>query len=542
MFPAVPRPQRPFFRGLAASLLALALPALAATGAGAQTAPAASPSAAPAAAFAPKLGPALPFSFDTLTAEAKALAAKPYVAPQVKSPALYDKIDYDAYWHIQFKPAETVYAGATPIQFFHEGTYFRYPVTMHVVADGEARQVLYSADYFDMPKDSPARAIEGQAGFAGFRIMRPDLKTDWISFLGAAYFRTDGADRQYGLSARAIALNTGMSEPEEFPRFTSFWIEGGKDGTVTIYALMDGPSVTAAFRMTGRDADGQILDTSARFFFRGAVGRLGIAPLTSMFWYSEENRLQGFDWRPEVHDSDGLAMVTGTGERIWRPLNDPERVVTSSFSDNNPQGFGLIQRDRNFDHYQDDGVFYNKRPSVWIQPEGGWGKGAVQLVEIPTDDEIFDNIVAYWVPATEPKAGTRMDFNYKLHWGREEPLDWQVARTVATRLGRGGVPGQPRPAGQIKLAIDFQGPTLDGLTQASGVKPEVTSPPGVEIVNPYVLPVVGTKRWRLIFDVKAPASTETTDIRAFLSLKGKPLTETWLGQLHPQQILRWGKH
>lgn len=492
--------------------------------------------------FKPDLGPAKPFSFATLETMAETLAKAPYAPPVVKHPELYDKIDYDAYWRIRFKPEDTVDVDGVPLQFFHEGTYFRDAVTMHVVENGQAREVIYSPDYFDMPADSPARAIEKEAGFAGFRIMRPDLKSDWISFLGAAYFRTDGADRQYGLSARGVAINTGMAQPEEFPRFSQFWIEGSEDGTATIYALMDGKSLTGAFRIKGKDDDGQILDISARFFFRNPVGRLGIAPLTSMFWYSEENRLQGFDWRPEVHDSDGLAMITGAGERIWRPLNDPDRVVTSTFSDDNPQGFGLIQRDRNFDHYQDDGVFYNKRPSVWVQPQGNWGKGAVQLVEIPTDDEIFDNIVAYWVPAAPPQAGSRVALDYKLYWKREEPVDWKLARTVATRLGRGGVPGQPRPKDQIKLSIDFEGDPLQGLTQKSGVKPEISVPKGVEVINPYVLPVVGTDLWRLIFDVKAPETLETADVRAYLSLKGKPLTETWLGQLHPQQILRWGKH
>ncbi|WP_241560063.1 glucan biosynthesis protein [Solirhodobacter olei] len=494
------------------------------------------------AGFTPDLGPAQPFSFEALMARAEALAGQPYKAPVVKDPALYDKIDYDAYWHIRFKPDHTVYAGPVPLQFFHEGTYFRTPVALHLVENGEAREVTYTASYFDMPEDSPARAIEGQAGFAGFRIMRPDLKSDWISFLGAAYFRTDGADRQYGLSARAVAIDTGLSTPEEFPRFTAFWIEGAADGTATIYALMDGPSVTGALRISGRDHDGQVLDIATRFYFRKEVKRLGIAPLTSMFWYSEENRLQGFDWRPEVHDSDGLAMISGTGERIWRPLNDPDRVVTSSFADDNPKGFGLIQRDRNFDHYQDDGVFYNKRPSVWIAPKGDWGKGAVQLVEIPTDDEIFDNIVAYWVPEAPVKAGDRVSLDYKQYWGREEPVDWKLARTVATRLGRGGVPGQERPKDQIKVAVDFAGPALDGLNQSSGVTPEVSAPDGVKIINPYVLPVVGTKNWRLIFDVKAAKTVETVDIRAYLSMDGKALSETWLGQLHPEQILRWGKH
>lgn len=498
--------------------------------------------AAAGPATVPAFGPARPFSFDLLAAQAEALSQKPYTAYVPPHPELLDKIDYDAHWRIRFRPEATVMAGPVPLQFFHMGLYFRAPVAMHVVENGESREVLYSADYFDMPKDSPARAIEGEAGFAGFRIMRPDLKTDWISFLGAAYFRTDGADRQYGLSARGVALNTGMAMPEEFPSFTAFWIEGASDGTATIYALMDGPSVTGAFRMSGRDADGQVLDVKSRLYFRQPVGRLGIAPLTSMYWYSESNRLQGFDWRPEVHDSDGLSMVTGTGEHIWRPLNDPDRIVTSSFVDRNPKGFGLIQRDRAFENYQDDGVFYNKRPSVWVEPVNDWGNGAVQLVEIPTDDEIFDNVVAFWVPEAPPQAGSRYSHDYRLYWGRQEPGDWPFARTVATRIGRGGVPGQPRPEGQIKVAIDFAGASLKGLAVKDNLKPMVSAPAGVEIINPYLLPVVGTERWRLIFDIRAPEGADTVDLRAYLARSGAPLSETWLGQVHPAQVLRLGRH
>ena len=182
-----------------------------------------------------------------------------------------------------------------------------------------------------------------------------------------------------------------------------------------------------------------------------------------------------------------------------------------------------------------------KRPSFWIEPQGDWGAGAVQLVEIPTDDEIFDNVVAYWVPKAEPEKGAQVALDYKLYWTRQEPADWQVARTVATRFGRGGVPGQPRPDSQIKIAIDFEGPALTGLTVKDGITPVVSVPEGVEVVNPYVLPVVGTDRWRLIFDVKAPEGMETVDARAYLARNDTPLTETWLGQLHPDQILRWGR-
>jgi len=523
----------PLLRLPALALLALPLAATAET-----LTPVAAESAAP---FTPALAAPQPFSFDLLAARAQAMAAAPYQPPQVAQPEVLERIDYDAHWRIRFHPEATVTVGDVPVQFFHLGTYFRNPVKVSVVEGEQSREVVYDPRFFDMPEDSPARALTRGAGFAGFRLMRPDLKTDWISFLGGAYFRTDGALHQYGLSARGVALNTGMSIPEEFPRFTEFYIEHPADGSVdvVIHALMDGPSVTGAYRMkiVNTEGKGQVMEISSRLFFRAPVERLGIGPLTSMYWYSETNRVLGFDWRPEVHDTDGLMMVMGNGEQIWRPLNNPPRVVTSSFYGQDIKGFGLIQRDRNYANYEDDGVFYDKRPAVWIEPLSGWGKGAVQLVEIPTNDEIYDNIVAFWNPAEQPQAGSALQFDYRLHWGIDAPVESPLARTVATRIGAGGVPGHPRPAGQLKLVVDFEGAAVKGLGQQDGVTPEITLPEGVKLVQAYALPVVGTDRWRLIFDIAAPG-VETVDIRAYLSRNGAPLTETWLGQVQPAQYDR----
>ncbi|MDR5654603.1 glucan biosynthesis protein [Ruixingdingia sedimenti] len=487
-------------------------------------------------------GGEIPFSFDLLAARAAALAAAPHVPAPVRAPEVLERIDYDAHWRIRFRPERTVDLGGVPVQLFHLGTYFRQPVRMFAVRDGAAREIAYAPDFFDMPADSPARALPPDAGFAGFRIMRPDLASDWISFLGAAYFRTDGAERQYGQSARAVAVDTGLSTPEEFPRFTEFYIEPapGPDHDVVIHALLDGPRLAGAWRMAirHRDGAGQVMDVESRLYFRAPVERLGIGPLTSMYWYSETNRFQSFDWRPEVHDTDGLMMLTGAGERIWRPLMNPDRVVTSSFEDVNPRGFGLVQRDRAFANYQDDGVFYDRRPAVWIEPRGDWGAGAVQLVEIPTDDEIYDNIVAFWNPAQKPQPGQEMRFDYRMTWASDVPEKGPVARTVATRIGAGGVPGHPRPEGQIKVVIDFAGGALEGLGQQDGVVPRISAPAGVDLLNPYALPIARHGGWRLVFDLKAPPGVETLDLRAYLEREGVALTETWLGQVHPGQIAR----
>ena len=340
--------------------------------------------------------------------------------------------------------------------------------------------------------------------------------------------------------ARALAVDTGLARPEEFPRFTSFYLEkDDKPGDgIVIYALLDSKSVAGAYRIEAEneDGEGQVLHITSRLFFREAVERLGVAPLTSMYWYSETHRNMAFDWRPEVHDSDGLEVVTGSGEQIWRPLNNPPRVVTSSFFDENPEGFGLIQRDRNFDHYQDDGVFYNRRASAWVEPEGDWGKGAVQLVELPSDDEIYDNIVAYWLPEDLPEAGDERDFSYTLTWAATAPPNERLAETTASRIGRGGVPGQPRPGDQVKVVVDFSGPAVEGLTVDDGVEPEISVGSGAEIINAYAMPIVGTDDWRMTYDLKFDGTADTIDVRAYLAEDGEPLTETWLGQFHPGQF------
>ena len=277
------------------------------------------------------------------------------------------------------------------------------------------------------------------------------------------------------------------------------------------------------------------MEVSCQLHVRREVQRFCIAPLTSMYWFSETLKGQAGDWRPEVHDSDGLALWTGAGERIWRPLKNPPRMMVSAFGDDNPRGFGLMQRDRDYDHYH-DGVAYERRPSLWVEPMGGWGRGAVQLIELPTDDEIHDNIVAAWVPAEPVKAGRVLDLAYKLHWRNAEPphvaQQMTLARTIATRIGTGGEPGQPRPKGVKKFVVEFRGRPLENVP--SGAKPEavVTASRG-EIVNPFTEALTNdvAGHWRAVFDLKADPG-DPVELRMFLRLKDQVLSETWAYQFH----------
>ncbi|MFK7763712.1 MAG: glucan biosynthesis protein [Roseobacter sp.] len=474
--------------------------------------------------------------FEQLVSYAQAAAREVYAPPVVPMPELIDLVDYSAHWQIRFRKTQSLYPGAddAAVQFFHPGRFFPEPVAMYLRDPlAGAREVPFDKSLFDMPVDSPAQDLPAGYGFAGFRIMRPDMKPDWVSFLGASYFRTDGPEGQYGLSARGLAINTGLNQPEEFPRFSAFWLgPAEREGDdLSVWALLEGPSVSGAYRFglaKSSDQDqGHVTGVAAHVFMREDVERIGIAPLTSMYWYSETDRVIGKDWRPEIHDSDGLALATGNGERIWRPLNNPATLSTSSFFDSNPRGFGLVQRDRDFNHYQDDGVFYDKRPSAWVRPRGDWGRGAVQLIEIPTEDETFDNIVAYWVPEQPARKGDAFTFEYDIEWRARDPENGGAATVVATRQGQGGIPGDPIPEGVGKIVIDFEGEALNGLDRESGVTPVVEASNGV-IVDPVgAYPIVGTKQWRLAFDFRQ-ANSGPVSLRAYLRLEGKALTETWL--------------
>ncbi|MFD0988015.1 glucan biosynthesis protein [Methyloligella solikamskensis] len=482
------------------------------------------------------LGKPEPYSFEILKARAEKLASEPYKDAPPKAADILETVDFDAYQKIAFKPEMALWPKTdTPFstQLFHLGRYFKSPVEMHVVEGGKQENIGYTPEAFTFKDDAVRKKLPEDLGYAGFRLMEPGGKADWLAFLGASYFRSAGPDGQYGMSARGLAIDTGLPRPEEFPHFSGFWLHRPKPGatSMVVDALLESESCTGAYRFVISGPETFVMDITANIYVRKDIERLGIAPLTSMYWYGETTPRPNKDWRPEVHDSDGLAMWTGAGERLWRPLNNPEVTRTSTFTDDNPKGFGLLQRDRDFAEYQDDGAFYEKRPGVWIEPVGDWGKGEVQLLEIPTDDEIYDNIAAYWKPAEPIAAGSAHTFEYKLHWVAEEPYPPEVGRVVATRLGQGGIPGQERPDNVKKFVVDFEGGPLSKLKQRFDLNVHVDASRGT-VDNPFAIKVVGTDRWRAIFDLEVEGE-EPVELRLYLSLDGETLTETWLYQYLP---------
>ena len=497
---------------------------------------------APRAATAQNAGDGQPFSFDLLTEEMRLRATQDFV-PAERPEGFLGNLDYDDYRNIRFLPERARWIDSDQpfrVHAFHTGWLFGEPVTLSEVRDGMARAMSFTTTDFDYMNDlagtvAPDQPLPGVAGFRfNYPLNRPDRADELVAFLGASYFRALGQGNGYGISARGIAINTGSGEPEEFPRFTRFYLEhpGPDAAEAVVYAALEGPSVTGAYRFAIRPGITTEMDVTARLFFRADVAELGVAPLTSMFLYDEKNRSVFDDYRPKVHDSNGLRLVRRDGDVLWRPLNNPATLANAYFTDGQPLRFGLHQRDRDFANYQDSESHYEARPSLDVEPLGDWGPGMVRLVEIPTDLEVNDNIVAFWVPEAAPRAGDAREFAYRLHWGNLDPADTaeDLARVAYTRTGAGGVSGVPSPEGKRKFVVDFQGAFLSALTDADvdAITPVVTLSSG-EIASTSLEKIETADIWRLVLDIRLPEG-ETIEMSAHLAGFDRKLTETWLYQ------------
>jgi glucans biosynthesis protein len=485
------------------------------------------------------------FTFADVRQRAAALASKPFENEKAPLPQALRDLDYDAYRDIRFRPDEALWRHEDlpfQVQFFQRASFsfMASPldrVVVNVVDKGQVVPVRYSSDLFDFGRLGSPPNLPADLGFAGFRLHYPlhhnDYYDEILVFLGASYFRALGQKQTYGLSARGLAIDTGLAtKEEEFPRFREFWLEKPDKhaAELTLYALLDSPRVTGAYRFTVRPGKETVIEVTANVFMRDDVEKIGFAPLTSMFFSGEGTARFLDDFRPEVHDSDGLLMATGQGEWIWRPLNNPTSLRVSYFSDTNPRGFGLLQRDRNFDHYQDLEVLYEKRPSVWIEPLGEWGKGVVQLVEIPSDADWYDNIVAFWSPEARAQAGKEWLFEYRMYFALEKQALPPGGRTYATRVGRGGSGGVIEP-GKRKFVLDFVGGPLQDLAADAPIDAVVTSSSG-RIDNKVVQRNDFIDGWRVFFEF-TPEDAATVELRCFLKLGEDALTETWSYQWTP---------
>lgn len=498
-------------------------------------------SLAPRTAFAQAGGgaPAPAFSFEALVEQMRQKAGESFDGTVAELPERFAALDYDQYRAIRFRPDKAVWrdAGVSyEMQAFPPGGLYTKPVQIYEVDGPNLRELHFTGADFEYREPLNAADFEGQdlPGVAGFRLHyplnRPEYKDELIAFLGSSYFRALGKGSIYGLSARGLAIDTAAGKPEEFPRFTRFFIERPQPGqnSLKIWAELESERVTGAYAFVVTPGINTEVEVDARIFLRGDVDRLGIAPLTSMYLFGENDRLGFDDFRPEVHDSDGLLILHDSGERQWRPLVNPRNLGLSFFSAEKIKGFGLIQRDRNFENYQDTEAKYERRPSLWIEPLDDWGKGHVMLAEIPSQKEIHDNIAAFWIPSGPAKAGAELRFRYRMYWGREPEPGTELAQITDTRTGHGGSAASDYDPALRKFVVEFRGGPLMPVGRDANIEPKLWVQ-NAEVRNP-LLQQLQPGHWRFIFDLYRQDNSSPSEMSLSLVLDGKTATETWMYQ------------
>lgn len=516
----------------------------------------------------PEVPPAY-FSLADVEARAAALAARPFENPDGQVPDFLLNISYDQWRKLRFRPDRSLWRQEDlpfEVQFFHPGLFYNRLVTLNIVEGGEARKLPFSTDMFEYGDDGlAARVRSTPLEFAGFRlhfpIKNPDYKDEVAVFLGATYFRAVSKNSQYGLSGRGLAIDTALPGGEEFPYFREFWlVKPAPDAeAMTVYALMDTPSMTGAYRFVITPGDPTVMDVRCTLFARtGARGvqKIGLGALTSMFLFGETQNGQPGDYRPEVHDSDGLLYRDAEGRWFWSPLANPKRLAVNSFRLDNPRGFGLMQRDALFDHYQDMEARYDERPSLWVEPRDEWGPGRLELIEIPSEEEIHDNMVAFWVPdkpvpdlpegQNPPPEAQRayppsMRYAYRLYWMTPGVSPHGLGRAASTRTSRSA------QGDSMRFFIDFEGRELNALPADTGLTSVIEAPDEAPVLEKQLIKNPETGGWRLVFQVRLPKEEGVMQslkaardgapsyrFRAVLK-KGEnlpdPLTETWVYDL-----------
>jgi glucans biosynthesis protein len=473
------------------------------------------------------------FSQAALLDHARALARRPFVPPVPELPEPFTKLDYDQYVSIRAVPQAHLWTqegrGFT-IEPLHRGYAFNAPVLLFVVEDETVRRIAFERGKFDYGRLNVPQTL-ADLGFSGFRIFgdaQQDGRTREVAiFQGASLFRSAARGQNLGIMARGLTLKLGDARGEEFPGFRAFWIErpGPLADTLVVHALLDAESTTGAYRFTLRAGEMTIIDTEMTLFPRAAVENYGIGGMQSTFYFGAHSRRTTDDVRPAVHESQGLAILNGNGEWIWRPLANPETLQISSFVDPSPRGFGLLQRERDFTAFLDEDQRFERRPSLWIEPIGDWAAGSVQLFEIPTDNEINDNVIAFWRPRQPLQPGTEATFIYRQYWTWQPPERPPLAIVTATRAGR-GTGGRRR-----RFVVDFSGDALKDPQTIQNVRPRLSVGPGA-VSSPRLATHPERRLCRVAFDLD-PGTENACELRLLLEAGGKPVSETWLYRWTP---------
>lgn len=471
------------------------------------------------------------FSYETVVEMASEMAAGGYLSAVPALPKALRELSYDQVRDIRWRDEFTLWRKeGLPFQarFFHPGGLHDRPVEIFEVTGNQVEPLRYAPEFFDFGKSPAGVSRPASLGYAGFRIHhplnRPDVMDEVFVFLGASYFRAVGRGLHYGVSARGLAIHTDVKgKPEEFPVFSKFWLKKPEPfaGSMVVYALLESRRVVGAYEFEIWPGPETHMIVRATLFFTGHPEAVGFAPLTSMFWFGENTGDTFGDFRPEVHDSDGLLMERSNGEWVWHPLSFCRQKQVNVFEDANPGGFGLMQRDRDFSHYQDLEAKYHERPGVWVQPLSGFDKGAVHLIQLPTRNEFMDNVVAYWSPEDVPGPLQAVRFSYKLRWLGEAADLPPLGRAISTR-----VDDQDKPYYR-HFFVEFAGGPLRGLKPGETPGVDVSSPTGAQISDVKIEWNEFNASWRVSFYASTPENKAPHEFSCRLVRNGEAMTETW---------------
>ncbi len=472
------------------------------------------------------LGDPAPFDPSTVTEAARSLSKRPFKSLSSDIPGMFRDLSYEQYATIRERPGTAIWAAENTgfsIAPLHRGFIFSNPMEISLVYDASARRVIYDQALFDFDQLAAPSNI-GDLGFSGFRVLAQGQGgfSERAIFQGASFFRSLAPSQTFGTMARAMSIKTADPRGEEFPAFRSVWIERPTlaAGALVIHALIDSESVTGAYRFTLRPGDATIIDTECTLFARVTVDSLGLATMSATHLSGPIDERRDDDLRPSVSEVTGLQMLTGKGEWLWRPVANRNTLQISTFVDESPRGFGFLQRDRNFDHYQDDDQHYETRPSLWIEPIGDWSAGGVQLVEIPSVSEANDNIICFWKPKQPLAAGSETFFAYRQFWCWNPPEQPPLAIATQSRSGRGSSSKRRR------FVVEFNGDILGAPENSETLKANLSAAPG-SIVTVRTFTSTDKKSCRVLFEID-PGSETYCEMRLVLEAGGKPMSETWL--------------
>jgi periplasmic glucans biosynthesis protein len=491
------------------------------------------------------------FGLDQVIVKAKELAQKSW-SPPPQVPDFMRKLSYDEFRSIRFDPNRSLWHGTGSrfeVMLMVPGLYFTHPVRLNVINGRGITPVPFKREWFQSDDAELMKKLPADLGYAGFKltypINSPNVQDQFLVFAGASYFRAVGKGDNFGLSLRGSAIDTALPSGEEFPAFVEFWLEKPANDakSMRVFGLLDSKRLAGAYQFTITPGDVTRVEVKSVLFARDRLEQLGVAPLTSMFFYGESSTRPTGHWRPEVHDSDGLLVQDGNGEWLWNPLMNPRALNVQSFIVRDVKGFGLMHRDQRFASYEDPEARYERRPSAWVSPVGSWGPGRVVLVEIPSREEINDNIVAFWSPPASISRGAELKFDYRIDIGdapvvqaSNSEIPTTLGRSVQTFVGRGEFDGPGDTTGRYRILVDFKGGALDARAPSAPLRAEVSAMEGGQVLEHSVFWVEGSESWRLSILAK-PAENKPVALRALLLQADKPLTETWTYTLQPESLI-----